>query len=172
MASNVYQKTSLTGGLSGALDSIDGVGLNHNDSAIVFTQSVAYFYILNDGIGGAEDVPSIILPDSNANGKRWMLLGTTISDTTWTLIDSNHTAVNGEKLQVDSTSAITIDLPANPNQLDTVKVADARGQFNTNNTSIDPGTKNIRGEGGIIDLDIDWTSILFVYIDDFTGWRF
>jgi hypothetical protein len=172
MASNVYQKTSLTGGLSEALDSINGVELNNNDSAVVFTISTVYFYVLNDGIGGIEQSPDLIVPDSNAGNKRWVLLGTGSSDYPWTLIDQNYTASKGERLQIDSTTAITIDLPSNPSPLDTVEIEDARGSFNTNNTTIDPGTKNIRGVSDTLELDVDWLRVLFVYIDEFTGWRF
>ena len=67
--------TALTGGGSGALDKIDGGGLNDGDGAIVIdkTNNKAYFYTLDDSSGVAESSPSTISPDSNAGTKRWIL---------------------------------------------------------------------------------------------------
>ncbi len=76
MANVVYlSKTLLTGGTAPALDSIDGTGLVDGDFAHVTVAGVLYVYKLNATLGGAESIPTIIAPDSNAGTKRWVLQG-------------------------------------------------------------------------------------------------
>ncbi len=75
MANNFYCRTSLIGGLSGALDEIDGAGLNDLDFAIVSILSKVYMYTLDDDSGAAESSPQTIKPDANAGTKRWVLQG-------------------------------------------------------------------------------------------------
>lgn len=72
--SNFYGATSLIGGGTGALDSIDGVALAEDDAAIVITDGNSYLYHLNATSAVAEDSPNVISPDANAGDKRWILL--------------------------------------------------------------------------------------------------
>ncbi len=74
MANYIYGAISLTGGITGSLDSIDGADLQDQDSCIVFTSGAIYFYWLDDDNGGAESSPEIISPDNNAGNKRWVLI--------------------------------------------------------------------------------------------------
>lgn len=73
MAVTVYKKTALTGGLAGALDSVDGSGLLDGDMAFVNVSGVEYIFILDDDSAAAESSPSVISPDANAGDKRWVL---------------------------------------------------------------------------------------------------
>ncbi|KKM68554.1 hypothetical protein LCGC14_1459710 [marine sediment metagenome] len=73
MANNFYCRTALIGGASGALDEIDGAGLNDLDFAIVSILNIAYFYTLDDDSAAAESSPEVISPDANAGNKRWIL---------------------------------------------------------------------------------------------------
>jgi len=76
MAINIYGATALTGGGTGALDAIDGDGLNDTDIAIVsLALDSTLSYTLDDDSGAAESSPAIISPDSNAGNKRWILNG-------------------------------------------------------------------------------------------------
>ena len=75
MANNFYCRTSLIGGGGGALDQIDGAGLNDLDFAAVSVLNKVYFYTLDDDSGAAELSPNIISPDANAGTKRWLLQG-------------------------------------------------------------------------------------------------
>lgn len=70
---NFYPATVLTGGGTGALDKIDGAGLNEGDVAVVVTNSGVLHYFLNASSGEAENSPYVISPDSNAGTKRWVL---------------------------------------------------------------------------------------------------
>jgi len=75
MANNFYCRTALIGGASGALDEIDGAGLNDLDFAIVSILNKIYMYSLDDDDGGAESSPGKIQPDANAGTKMWVLQG-------------------------------------------------------------------------------------------------
>ena len=68
-----YSARALTGGGAGALDSIDGSGLNDGDAALVWYNNQFYPYILDDDSGQAESSPDVIAPDSNPGDKRWLL---------------------------------------------------------------------------------------------------
>ena len=75
MANNFYCRTILTGGAAGALDEIDGAGLNDLDFAIVSILNKIYMYTLDDDSAAAEDSPNVISPDVSAGNKRWILQG-------------------------------------------------------------------------------------------------
>ncbi|MBW2036429.1 MAG: hypothetical protein JRI41_02955, partial [Deltaproteobacteria bacterium] len=96
MALKNYSATSLTGGGSGALDSIDGAGLADLDSCIVFTVNTVYFYTLDDDSAAAESSPDVIAPNTNAGDKRWVLVTSfgvsgivTLSNTGLHILDTN-----------------------------------------------------------------------------------
>jgi len=75
-----YFCRSLTGEGEGALDSLDGAILNHQDAAWVpsITVNKSYLYVLDEASGAAEDPPNVIAPVTNAGTKRWIL-----TDTSW-----------------------------------------------------------------------------------------
>jgi hypothetical protein len=74
----IFNKTALTGGGSGSLDVIDGNDrgdgepLQEGDAAFVTYGGNFYFYLLDEDIGGAENAPALIVPDTNAGDKRWV----------------------------------------------------------------------------------------------------
>ena len=73
MATKTYTKYVLTGGGTGALDAIDGDELADNYRAMVITDDNTHHYILDASSGLAENSPDVIVPDSNAGTKRWIL---------------------------------------------------------------------------------------------------
>jgi hypothetical protein len=76
MPVNFYPRLSLTGGVAGSLDNLDGATLADLDIAMVGQMGVdAKFYILDADSGVAESSPDIISPDLNPGTKRWILLG-------------------------------------------------------------------------------------------------
>lgn len=118
MALKNKSATSLIGGGSGALDSIDGTNLTDLDSAMVFTAETFYFYILDADSATSESSPDIISPDANAGNKRWILifsmgvLGTiTLSNTGLHLLDTggNHDLIikPGSDVSADRTLTLT-----------------------------------------------------------------
>jgi len=136
MALKNYSSTSLTGGGSGALDSIDGTNLTDLDSALVFTADTFYFYILDDDSAAAESSPDVIAMDANGGNKRWILIfsmgtsGTiTLSNTGLHLLDTggNHDLIikPGSDVTADRTLTLTtgdsdrtITLSGNPTLAD------------------------------------------------------
>jgi len=145
MALKNYSATVLTGGGSGALDSIDGTNLQDKDSCIVFDAATFYFYTLDDDSGAAESSPDVISPDANAGNKRWLLMASlgiggviTLGNTGLHILDSNAThdliIKPGSNLTTDKTLTLTtgdadrtITLSGNPTLADwfdqTVKAA-------------------------------------------------
>jgi hypothetical protein len=70
-----YWASSITGGTTGCLDSIDGTDLADKDMAIVISSTGGiYVYWLDEDNAGTESSPSLIAPDNNGGNKRWALL--------------------------------------------------------------------------------------------------
>jgi hypothetical protein len=69
----LWQMTALTGGAAGALDSIDGGSLLHNDRAFCIVAGAFSVYWLNANSGQTESSPNVIAPDTTAGLKRWIL---------------------------------------------------------------------------------------------------
>ena len=76
MANKAYAAIALTGGGTGALDTIDGAGLVDGDLALVVdaANNLVHFYTLNSSVGGASNSPTLIPPVLNAGTKRWELV--------------------------------------------------------------------------------------------------
>ena len=74
MANKAYGAIKLTGGTPGALDFIDGAGLQDLDVGFATTLTGTYVYSLDSDSGATESEPDIIEPDVNAGTKRWILV--------------------------------------------------------------------------------------------------
>ncbi len=71
-----FIRRALTGGGVDALDGIDGATIGTTDTAMVVVgvnPGSVYFYIINSALGGSENAPYVITPDTNAGDKRWVL---------------------------------------------------------------------------------------------------
>jgi len=74
--SKVYAATSLTGGVTGSLDNINGSALNDKDVAMVTVQGGNMMpFVLDASSGASENSPYVISPDDNAGTKRWVMTG-------------------------------------------------------------------------------------------------
>jgi hypothetical protein len=73
MIKTIYHFTSLTGGASTALDSVDGDYLLDGDRAFLIIAGAFSVYYLDDDSGASESSPNVISPDTNAGTKRWIL---------------------------------------------------------------------------------------------------
>ena len=80
---------TLTGGGDYALDKIDGSELSDLHGAVVITATTTYFYSLDADSGATENSPSVISPDTNAGDKRWILVGTILTNIGLKLLDTN-----------------------------------------------------------------------------------
>jgi hypothetical protein len=92
---------------------------------------------------------------------------------TWdtTAKTAGFTAVAGNGYFVNTTSgAITVTLPATPTAGDVVGIADYANTADTNNITIGRNGSNIQGSANDIDITVEGTSILLIYVDATQGW--
>lgn len=66
--------SGITGGVSGYLDSFDGLSLQNGDSAVYMSSNGLYVWYLNSTCNLTEAAPFVVSPDSNAGTKRWILI--------------------------------------------------------------------------------------------------
>jgi hypothetical protein len=69
-----------------------------------------------------------------------------------------------------SGGAITLTLPASPNDNDQIIVWDITGSFNSNNCTIDGNGKHVMGDNTCV-LDIDNKEYHIIYDDNSSEWR-
>jgi hypothetical protein len=75
MPINFYPRSSLTGGVAGSLDNLDGADLGNGDFALVQSDVLdAHLYVCDINGGAGESSPDIIVPDTNPGSINWLLL--------------------------------------------------------------------------------------------------
>ena len=125
------------------------------------------------GNGGSN--PTFVAPSTTgnvltSNGTTWSSQPASGGGITWTTKTTTYTAVNGDYLFCDTSSAaFTITLPASPTINDTVYFQDAKGSFNSNALTIAPGSNNIMGSSG--DLVVTLLNAGFGLFYNGTEWR-
>jgi hypothetical protein len=83
---------------------------------------------------------------------------------------SNYTAVRGDKVKTNTTSAgFTITMPASPQAGDKVEVFDSYGTWSTNNITI--ASTLIEGVIQTYTFDVSGASVTLEYVDATQGWR-
>ena len=103
------------------------------------------------------------------NGTQWTGLG---GGNPWQIQDSAYSAVNGDRIFVDtSTAAVTITLPASPTLGDSVQIIDMTGSFQTNVCVIDRNGQNIMGDSADMTVDTENASFTLYYTNSTYGWR-
>lgn len=104
----------------------------------------------NDGAGSGLDADLL----DGQNGTYYLDYANQTNRPTWTRKTGTYTAVSGDLLLADTTSSgFTITLPASPGAGDTIHVQDTAGTWDTNNLTIAPGSKTIRGCTGNLTCD-------------------
>jgi hypothetical protein len=82
-------------------------------------------------------------------------------------------AANGFLYHCDTTGGpFTVTLPTTPAVGDLVGFVDYAGTFLSNPLALDPGAENIMGLAEPMNLDIDFASLTFQYVDATRGWIF
>ena len=90
----------------------------------------------------------------------------------WVIKSANYTAVNGDQLFCDTSSAaFTVTLPSSPSIGDTIKVFDLTNSFCTNNLTIGRNGSNIDGSAQDLICDVDNTYIIIIYSNSTQGWK-
>jgi hypothetical protein len=85
-------------------------------------------------------------------------------------VSSNITLESGNKYFVDTSAARTLTLPATPSLGDEIQIFDASGTAGTNNITVANNSEKIDGILESILIDIDGSSITFVYTGSTYGW--
>lgn len=100
------------------------------------------------------------------------LNGNAASAAAWSIKTTTYTAVTGDYLMADTTSAaFTITLPATPSANRVVNIADYAGTFATNNLTIGRNSSKIMSLSEDMVISTNNISITLTYIDSTVGWK-
>ena len=94
----------------------------------------------------------------------------TAGGSTWVEKTGDYTASAGDKLMVDTGTAVTITLPASATLADEIKIIDGTGQAATNTLTVDPNGLKIAGSTTALTITDDRAAISLVYYNAAQGW--
>ena len=101
---------------------------------------------------------------------------TTLLEKGFVPIDHTYTpylAVAGDQIFCNTSSAIlTVTLPASPSTGDEVTIIDSRGNFNSNNVTVDRNGSNIMSAASNDALNVNGQSATLIYLDSTRGWAY
>jgi hypothetical protein len=86
-------------------------------------------------------------------------------------VSSNSTLVAGTRYFVDTTTSITLDLPALPSIGDEIQMFDAKNLAATNNVLVNNNSEKINGLLDTAVIDVNEFSVVFIYTGTYYGWR-
>lgn len=86
-------------------------------------------------------------------------------------ISTNTSAQAGYRYFVDTSTGVTLTLPASPSVGDEVQVFDSTGNAETNNILVNRNGQNINGIADNALLDVNGVAAVFVYTGATYGWR-
>lgn len=86
-------------------------------------------------------------------------------------VNSNHSALSGQILLLDTTVAsLTVTLPANPRQGDRINLIDAAGNCGNNKVIVARNGNKIANLAEDLDFDIKNASLELIYTGSAYGW--
>ena len=88
----------------------------------------------------------------------------------WTEKTSAYTAVAGNRLIVDTSTAVTVTLPASASIGDEVRIIDGTGNAGTNNITIARNGHKIQGDASDLTISTDRAAFGLVYYNVANGW--
>ncbi len=94
------------------------------------------------------------------------------STPSWGEVTTNATIAANSKNLVDTTSALTITLPASPTIGTEVMFIDASGQAATNNITVNGNGEKIQGLAEDLIINVDRAAFQVVYHNTANGWVF
>jgi hypothetical protein len=106
------------------------------------------------------------------SNSQWSGLGGGNPWITKTSVDSAYTAVNQDRIFVDtSAGAVTITLPAVPNLGDQIRFVDLAGTFGTNNFTVSRNSLKIMGLNENMIISVDHSAFTLVWGGTTYGWK-
>lgn len=107
--------------------------------------------------------------DPSADGANWALLP---AERAWAIKSGAYTAVPGDRLQCDTTSApFTVTAPSSPSAGQSFTVSDYARKFALNNLTVARNGSNVEGVAEDYICDLAGETRTFVFIDATKGWR-
>jgi len=92
------------------------------------------------------------------------------SSSTWAEKTAAYTAEAGDKLIVDTSTAVTVTLPATAALGDEIRIIDGTGNAATNNITVARNGHNIEGSATDLTIDVDRAAFGLVYYNATQGW--
>jgi len=92
------------------------------------------------------------------------------SSSTWAEKTAAYTAEAGDKLIVDTSTAVTVTLPATAALGDEIRIIDGTGTASTNNITVGRNGHNIEGTAADLTIDVDRAAFGLVYYNATQGW--
>lgn len=112
---------------------------------------------------------SVTTVDPKNDSPNWVCLGVSA---TWLIKTTGYTAVDGDCIQANTTSAaFPLTLPATPAANAVIRIADYAGTFGTNNLTVARNGSNIMGLAEDMTVSTNNVSLTLAYIDATQGWR-
>jgi len=105
--------------------------------------------------------------NSGATAPSWI---TAVSGAAWAIKTSAYTAANGDGVMVDTSSAVTVTLPASASLGDFVRVVDITGSAATNNITVARNGHKIQGATADLTISTNRAAIGLVYVNATQGW--
>ena len=89
---------------------------------------------------------------------------------TWAEKTAAYTAEAGDRLIVDTSTAVTVTLPATAALGDEIRIIDGTGTASTNNITVARNGHNIEGTAADLTIDVDRAAFGLVYYNATQGW--
>lgn len=152
---------SSTGGSGGASVSVSTTAPSSpSEGDLWFDSTDLSLYIYYDD--GTTPAWITVVPDSGG--------GSAAGGTDWKEKTAAYTAVAGEGLIVDTSTAVTVTLPASATLGDEVKIIDGTGNAATNNITVARNGHKINGDASDLTVDVDRAAFGLVYYNTAQGW--
>lgn len=106
---------------------------------------------------------------NDGSSNQWVEANPT-SSFTWLEKTSAYTATVGDKIIVDTSSAVTITLPASASLGDEIRIMDGTGNASTNNITVARNGHNIQGAASDLTISTNRAAFGLVYYNTTNGW--
>jgi len=120
-------------------------------------------------IGAGLDIQSTGI-DSGTGDVTISVDSTSLSEWTVVIAENDYSAVHKNHIFLDGTGVLNITLPTSPSTGDRIKVTDFSGLMTTYNAVINRNGNNIMGLAENFNIDLNYVTCVFVYIDSTRGW--